>query len=232
MKKRYLLLLAAILVTFIELWNISRSRTFQFFGEIYPRINTDQKVVALTFDDGPTPKTDSILAILRDLNIKATFFVNGKDLVKNRRWGQRIVSAGHQLGNHTYSHNRMVLKTFAFTKDEIERTDSLIRQAGYQGEIFFRPPNGKKLFMLPYYLKQTNRKTIMWDVEPESYADIAGDSAKITEHVLANTRPGSIILLHVMFDTRGESVKAISSIVVGLKKRRYVFKTVGELLRY
>lgn len=126
----------------------------------------------------------------------------------------------------------MILKAFAFTKNEIEKTDSLIRRTGFQDEILLRPPNGKKLFVLPYYLKHTHRKTIMWDVEPESYPDIAGSSKKITAHVLANTKPGSIILLHVMFDDRNESIRAISGIVTGLKQRGYSFKTVHELLQY
>ncbi|UFH57465.1 polysaccharide deacetylase family protein [Spirosoma sp. KNUC1025] len=186
----------------------------------------------MTFDDGPTGKTDSILAILDRTNVKATFFVTGKDLEKNRMQGQKIVSAGHQLGNHTYSHTRMVLKTMSYIKREIEKTDSLIRLTGYRDEILFRPPNGKKLFVLPYYLKQTNRKTIMWDVEPESYTEIASGSEAIMKQVLEKTRPGSIILLHPMNDGRNESVKAITGIVNGLKQRGYTFKTVTELFQY
>ncbi len=92
-------------------------------------------------------------------------------------------------------------------------------------------PYGKKLLALPYYLQQTGRKTIMWDVEPESYAEIAGDSAKITEHVLANTKPGSIILLHIMYEGK-ESIKAIPAIVSSLKQQGYSFKTVKKLLQY
>ncbi|WP_338874362.1 polysaccharide deacetylase family protein [Spirosoma sp. SC4-14] len=229
--KKYGLRLFGILLVVVVLWHVSRSRTFQLFGTLYARVNTAQKVVALTFDDGPTSQTDSILAILRDLDSKATFFVTGKELAMHSLEGQKIVLAGHQLGNHTYSHSRMVLKTWDYTRREIEKTDSLIRLAGYRGEILFRPPNGKKLFVLPYYLQQTNRKTIMWDVEPESYANIANDSKKITQNVLENTKPGSIILLHVMYD-RPESVKAIRQIVNGLKQQGYTFKTVSELLRY
>lgn len=232
MKKKTIVLLIALLAGAIVCWNISRSRTFQFFGELYPRIETEQKVVALTFDDGPTEKTDSILAILRDLNIKATFFVIGDDLFHHAEDGRKLVAAGHQLGNHTYSHNRMVFKTPAYTRREIEKTDSLIRRAGYQDEILFRPPYGKKLLILPYYLYQTDRKTIMWDVEPESYASVAHDPETITKHVLEHTRPGSIILLHVMYGDRNASVKAIRGIVTGLQQRGYAFKTVNELLRY
>lgn len=224
-------ILIAILVCAALLWNVSKSRTFQFLGEIYSRVDTNEKVVALTFDDGPTDKTDEILSVLRDLNLKATFFVIGGDLEKNMIEGKKIVAAGHELGNHTYSHERMVLKSIDFVQREIEKTDSLIKEAGYHGEILFRPPYGKKLFLLPYYLKQHNRKTIMWDLEPESYPEVAISSENITKYVLENTKPGSIILLHVMFYSREESVKAIEGIVTGLRQQGYTFKTVLELLQ-
>ena len=113
------------------------------------------------------------------------------------------------MGNHTYSHERMVLKTPSFIESEIERTDQLIRQAGYQSAIHFRPPFGKKLILLPYFLARTSRKTITWDVEPDSYPEIAADSNKIVAHVMDKTRPGSIILLHVMYKSRSESLKAV-----------------------
>ncbi|HYH86354.1 MAG TPA: polysaccharide deacetylase family protein [Pyrinomonadaceae bacterium] len=232
MKKLHLLLTAAFLIVgLVVLWQISRSRTFQFFGQLVPRVNTSQKVVALTFDDGPTPDaTGQILSALAEEHVRATFFVTGAELEKNMAEGQRIVAAGHELGNHTYSHERMVLVTPSFVRQEIERTDKLIRDAGYQGEIYFRPPYGKKLFALPYYLSKTGRKSITWDVEPDSYPEVAADSDKITEYVLSRTRPGSIIILHVMYPNRSESLKAVKKIVEGLRVQGYSFKTVSELL--
>ena len=232
MKKRIALATAIILVvTVIGFRQISRSRTFQLFGELIPRVNTTQKVVALTFDDGPTPEaTDQILAILNEAQIKATFFVIGAELEQNLEQAKKIVSAGHQLGNHSYSHVRMMLVTPSFVKQEIETTDKLIRDAGYQGEIFFRPPYGKKLLALPYYLSKTGRRSVTWDVEPESYPEIDANADKITEHVLSKTQPGSIIILHVMYPNRRESMKAVKKIVDGLKAQGYSFKTVSELL--
>ncbi len=232
MKKRRVLVTAVvILIGSMALWQISRSRTFQFFGEIVPRVNTAQKVVALTFDDGPTPEaTVKVLAVLDEEHVRATFFVIGAELAKNMVEGKRIVAAGHELGNHTYSHDRMVLVTPSFVRQEIESTDKLIRDAGYQGDIHFRPPFGKKLFALPYYLSRTGRKSITWDVEPDSYPEIAADAARITEYVLSRTRPGSIIIMHVMYSSRTESLKAVKGIVEGLKAQGYSFKTVSELL--
>jgi chitin deacetylase len=232
MKKRIALIaVVLILVISVGLRQVSRSRTFQFFGEIIPRVDTSQKIVALTFDDGPTPEaTDQILAILSEMNVRATFFVTGAELEQNLEQGKKLVAAGHQLGNHSYSHVRMFFVTPSFVKQEIESTDKLIRETGYQGDIHFRPPYGKKLFTLPYYLWKHRRKSITWDVEPDSYPEIAADANKIVEHVLANVRPGSIIILHVMYPNRRESMKSVKMIVEGLRAEGYEFKTVSELL--
>jgi len=225
-----LLLLGAVVVAYL-LFQISRSRTYQFFGEIIPRVNTTNKAVALTFDDGPVPGgTEEILSILEQEQIHCTFFLTGAELEQNMEEGRKIVAAGHELGNHTYSHVRMLLVSPAFVKQEIESTDKLIRQAGYQGEILFRPPYGKKLFALPYYLSKNNRKTVTWDVEPNSFPEIDASADKTVEYVLQKTEPGSIIILHVMYSSRKESMKAVKGIVEGLRDRGYSFKTVSQLL--
>jgi peptidoglycan-N-acetylglucosamine deacetylase len=224
-------LIVAIVTVVVVGFQVSKSRTFQFFGELVPRVNTQQKFVALTFDDGPIPgSTEEILSILNEGGIKATFFVTGTELEQHPEQGKKLVAAGHELGNHSFSHSRMVLKTPSFVKFEIERTDELIRQAGYQGPIHFRPPFGKKLLVLPYYLSQHSRKSITWDVEPDSFPEVSSDAAKIVEHVLTNAKPGSIILLHVMYPNRKESLKSVKGIIAGLKSRGYEFKTVSELL--
>lgn len=229
--KALLVIVVATVTMAAAAFQISKSRTFQFFGDVVPRINTRQKVVALTFDDGPTPDaTEEILSILNEGEVKATFFVIGADLERNLEEGRKIVAAGHEMGNHSYSHKRMVLKTPSFIESEIDRTDQLIRQTGYQSAIHFRPPFGKKLILLPYFLFRTSRKTITWDVEPDSYPEIAADSNKIVAHVMEKARPGSIILLHVMYKNRIESLKAVKGVITGLKGEGYSFKTVSQML--
>lgn len=232
MKRLYPVVIAAVVVAgAVGLWRVSRSRTFQLFGRLVSRAETSRRVVALTFDDGPTPQaTDRVLAVLEREQVRATFFVMGAELERNMEAGRRIVAAGHELGNHTYSHERMVFVTPSFVKREVERTDQLIREAGHRGEIYFRPPYGHKLFVLPYYLAQTGRKSVTWDVEPESYPEVAADSDRIAEHVLSKARPGSIIILHVMYPGNAESMEAVGKIVAGLKARGYAFQTVSELL--
>lgn len=229
--KALLVIIVVVIAAAAAAFQISKSRTFQFFGEIVPRINTPQKIIALTFDDGPTPgATEEVLSILNEESVKATFFVIGENLERNPEQGRKIVAAGHELGNHSYSHHRMVLKTPSFIESEIERTDQLIRQAGHQSAIHFRPPYGKKLILLPYFLSRTSRKTITWDIEPDSYPEIAANSNRIVSHVMEKVRPGSIILLHVMSPSRDASLKAVKGVITGLKSEGYSFKTVSQML--
>jgi peptidoglycan-N-acetylglucosamine deacetylase len=232
MKKKLLIITPILLlVGAIALWQISKSRTFQFFGVIVPRINTTEKIVALTFDDGPTPyATSEILKILDEMQVKATFFLIGGELEQNLAEGRKIVAAGHEVGNHSYSHTRMLLVSPSFAREEVEKTDRLIREAGYSKEIHFRPPYGKKLFALPWYLSKTGRKTITWDVEPDSSSKIAADAKNIIEETRASVRPGSIILLHAMYPSRQTSLQAIRGIIETLKQDGYRFATVTELL--
>lgn len=150
-------------------YKLMNSRTFQFFGGLTSHVDTAEKVVAITFDDGPTQNVERILPILEKYNAKATFFLIGNEIKKNPEQARKIADAGHQIGNHTYSHQRMVLKSPSFIEKEIDRTNELIKQTGFEGEIDFRPPNGKKLFGLPYYLNQQNIDTVTWNLEPDSF---------------------------------------------------------------
>jgi peptidoglycan/xylan/chitin deacetylase (PgdA/CDA1 family) len=127
------------------------------------------------------------------------------------------VEAGHEVGNHTATHRRMVLVGGGTVAEEI----------GYDDEITFRPPYGKKLVALPRYLADHDRTTVMWDVEPDSGAS---DADAIVRTALEETRPGSIILLHVMYPARESSLAAVPGIVEGLRAEGYRFVTVSELL--
>ncbi|KKI93471.1 polysaccharide deacetylase [Bacillus sp. SA1-12] len=224
-----LLILIVLGYGFLQLIN---STSFQLFGEIIHKAETEEKVVALTFDDGPTMKTEDILKILQEKDIKATFFLTGKEIEENMEEAKKIALAGHEVGNHTFSHQRMVFKSPSFIKEEVENTDKLIREIGYEGDILFRPPYGKKLFFLPKYLADHDRKSILWDIEPETDPEIGADSEKIVQHVSDHAKSGSIILLHVMYDSRKESLGSVEGIINKLTEQGYEFKTVSELLKY
>src|SRR5437899_2186474 len=135
MKRRALVsgivIVVAMLVVLSGLRELARSRTLQVFGRLVARVDASERVVALTFDDGPTAaRVDEIIRVLAAHRVRATFFVTGAELAAVPEAGRRLVSAGHELGNHTYSHQRMVLKSPGFVRQEVERTDDLIRASG------------------------------------------------------------------------------------------------------
>ncbi|WP_112357962.1 polysaccharide deacetylase family protein [Agrobacterium cavarae] len=229
----WIIALVVILLLVFGLFQLSKARGYQLFGTIVPRVETSEPLVALTLDDGPTLRyTRDVLNLLDEKNVKATFFLTGREMEETPALAADIVRRGHEIGNHSFSHSNMSLMGFDKVRDEIERTDRAIRAAGYQGEIYFRPPYGKKLLTLPWYLSQTGRTSITWDVEPESYPDIAEDADAIAEYVIQNAKNGSIILLHVMYRSREASRQALPKIIDGLRERGFQFVTVSELMKH
>lgn len=226
-------MVVAIVLTsaLVGLWQLSKARTFQLFGEVVSHVPVEEPLVALTFDDGPTAAyTREVLAILAEFGVQATFFVTGREVADNPEEARAIVEAGHELGNHSWSHSNMSLMGLERVAMEVERTDQVIRAAGYEGNIYFRPPYGKKLLTLPWYLSQQGRTTVMWDIEPETYSAIAQSPERITEHILSNVRPGSIILLHLMYGSREASREALPQVISGLQQRGYRLTTVSALM--
>jgi len=231
MQIKAMLLLVLVLFSSAALWRISSLTDFQILGTLIHRVDTTQPLVALTFDDGPTPgKTEQILQILADENVIATFFLTGEEIAAHPQLLGKIIAAGHQVGNHSYSHQRMVFKTPGFIAREIEQTDALLQAAGAAEPFYFRPPFGKKLWMLPRYLAKNQRIAVTWDVAPENFPQLTQDPALLADYTIAQTKAGSIILLHVMYDSRESTMQAVPAIIQGLKARGFSFVTVAELL--
>lgn len=223
-----LLLLAGLVA---GAWFLGKSPRLQLFGELVYRVDTEEPVVALTFDDGPMRgKTDAILATLAEHGVHATFFLVGEAMQRHPDEARRIVAAGHEVGNHSWSHQRMLLRSPAFVARELESTDALIREAGWEGPIHFRPPYGKRLVVLPWYLRRHGITTVTWDSAPESELGPGASAGEIADQVARTVRPGSIVLLHVMFDARAESMKAVPQVIDRLRAQGYRFVTVSELM--
>ena len=139
-----------------------------------------------------------------------------------------IAAAGHEIGNHSYSHRRMVFMWPSAIRAEVDGARAAIARIGYRGPEIFRPPYGKKLVYLPYYLRERGIPTVMWDVEADS--DTSASAEQIEHLAVDGVRPGSIVLMHVMGPARQASLAAVEPIVVALGRRGYRFVTVSQLL--
>lgn len=231
MRKRIAYVLAVLAAIPLLGWGalrLSGSRSHQLVGELLTRVETTDSVVALTFDDGPTPQhTDSVLEVLGHFDARATFFMVGQAMERNPDVVARVLERGHELGNHSYSHRRMLLMKPSTIRAEVEKTDALIRAAGQPGVSLMRPPYGRRLLGLPMYLSRHDRPVVLWDLEPDTYHRKADG---VVDYVLERVQPGSIILLHVEIPGRTENRRALPRILEELTDRGYRVVTLSELL--
>jgi peptidoglycan/xylan/chitin deacetylase (PgdA/CDA1 family) len=230
--KRWVLGAIVAGVLLVVLYEAMNSRTFQAFGKPITKVPCLGKYVALTLDDGPTPDgADVLISLLARHHARATFLLIGANLERFPEAGARIAKAGHEIGNHSYSHSRMIFRSQDFIRREVERTDRAIRATGYSGEILFRPPYGKKLLGLPWYLSNTGRTTLMWSIEPESTSGVEQTPEGLATHVAAVVKPGDILLMHAMADPTGLKQQALSLVLERLDALGYRVVGASELMR-
>ena len=215
----------AVLVAPVALLKISKAECFSLTGHAICRVDTRQPLVALTFDDGPTAQgLDAVLPQLERYHAKGTFFLIG-DAVR-APLVHRIVSGGHEIGNHSFTHQRMVFHSSSFYDAELRRTDAVLRAAGAPRPVLFRPPYGKKLIGLPLAVERNGDRMIMWDSgDPPDR-----DPAVYARKVLAEVKPGSIVLIHPMYSGGATERAALPLILEGLTRRGFRMVTVSELL--
>lgn len=225
-------ILLGILIRYALNW-LATSYKFQLFGTMIARVNTQEKAVAFTYDDGPnSPYTDGLLDVLNEFDAKATFFAVGENIKNNIEIVRRMIAEGHELGNHSYSHKRLVYKSLGTIRSEIQRTDDLLTNLGARSHIHFRAPYGLKRIRLPWELARRNKMNILWDVDPKDFENPGPET--IADSIVRNVQPGSIILMHDgMHDgnpDRSQTVIATKLALEQLQEKGYQFKTVSELM--
>jgi peptidoglycan/xylan/chitin deacetylase (PgdA/CDA1 family) len=226
------LAVAAIIMFFAAFRKLIEARSFQFFGSIVHRVDVRKKIVALTFDDGPNPPfTDQILEALREHKAHATFFMLGCRLERHPSVAQRAVAEGHEVGNHSYSHSYLLLRPPSTIKREIQRADDAMEALGLGRPHLFRPPFGKKLFVLPFYLKKMGKTTVMCDADSGGAEFKSRDAAQIRDRILRKIRPGSIIMLHDGGGDKAHIVETVRLLLQSLTQQGYSVLTVSALLR-
>lgn len=182
-----------------------------------------EPLAALTFDDGPSGKyTRALLDGLEERSVNATFFLCGYRLEQYPELAERILSSGHEIGIHGYSHNNMAKMSMTQIAEEIRKTRALL-PTGCE-PVFFRPPGGLTTKSVSRAAAEERLALLHWDVDPKDWA--LHDSTSVISRVLDRVADGDVILLHDMSDS---SVEAAFAIVDALTERGYRFVTASEL---
>jgi peptidoglycan/xylan/chitin deacetylase (PgdA/CDA1 family) len=187
------------------------------------------KVVALTFDDGPWPgSTEAILKILKKYGVVATFFEIGRQARQSPSLSREVADAGMELGNHSETHplnlGRLSAKAVS---NEITYAEHDIQQASGQTPAYFRPPGGNTSPAMFPVLAKLGMSWIQWDIDTDDWK--RPPAAQIRDKVLANVRPGAVVLMHDGGGDRSHTVQALPGIIQGLKAMGYSFVKVSAL---
>lgn len=192
---------------------------------------TKVKRAALTFDDGPDDKfTPAVLNILKEYQVKATFFVVGKQVKKNPEMLRRIYEEGHAIGNHSFDHPDFSKLSSTRLEAEINQADQAIQDAAGITTPLFRAPFGALSEPLKKYLKATGRSLVKWTVDTRDWT--GAPSEEILHAVQKQTKPNGIILMHSFGGKNGDlsnTVEALPKVIRYLQDQGYTLVTVPEL---
>lgn len=222
------------------LWFAVKGRSSQVFGRSVYRGRSGRRSVALTFDDGPSEGTGAVLAYLAERGVRATFFQCGLNAERRPEQAQAVSAAGHEVGNHTYSHPRLAprlsrrpnLLLPAVAEGEIRRAQEVLTRLHGRAPRLFRAPYGMRWFGVGSAQRRLGLVGVLWTTIGH---DWEWPAERIAAHVLRQAGPGGILCLHDGRDIQAEvdvreTLSALRIIVPALQAAGYGFETVSELL--
>jgi peptidoglycan/xylan/chitin deacetylase (PgdA/CDA1 family) len=188
------------------------------------------KAVALTFDDGPWPgSTDAVLARLKTADAKATFFMLGRQVKNRPELAARVLAAGMEVGDHSYSHKLLAHAPRKVVTSEIAWGADAIKNALGIRPVWYRPAGGSTSGFVYREAKRLGLRVVLWTIDPHDY--LKPGARVIARRVLNNVRPGAVILMHDGGGDRSQTVAALKIVLHGLKARGYSMVTMSQLYR-
>lgn len=228
---RYSTITFASLLIFVYALAYPKSK---LFGKVIYKIDSQNKAIALTFDDGPNGRyTEEVLNVLDRDSVKATFFLIGRNVEIYPGVAREIVRRGYNIGNHSYTHPwKLPFETPKTVRDEVNMAEELIYDATKVHTKLFRPPHGLRTPWMIDAIRDEGYTIVTWDDMTTDYMKNMGPE-KIAKNILAKVHPGSIIVLHDGVNlnhkvSRDNTIIALNIIIKELKKEGYTFKMLDE----
>lgn len=193
----------------------------------FSEVNVDGPYIAMTFDDGPhAVNTPKLLDLAAKKHLKLTFFLIGQNAIANPALVKREIAEGHEVANHSWTHPNLAKMSDEGVRSELQKThDAIVETCGVR-PIYMRPPYGELTQRQRQWVHQDfGYKIILWDVDPLDWKD--RNASIVARRIIAETRPGSIILSH---DIHATTIAAMPEVFDTLLARGFKFVTISELL--
>lgn len=191
--------------------------------------NRDHQEVCFTFDDGPHPVScGELLDILRENNVKATFFLVGIRIKQHPEYARRIIDEGHEVGNHTETHTRLDTLSLDKVKDEMQQCETAFEKATGQRMYLFRPPGMRYNDKVLGVARGMGYVTVGWQIGAKDFTGGGVTPELVEQYVMKQLKPGGIILLH----DNPVTAKALPNILRRVKAEGYKTVTVSELMEH
>ena len=214
---------------FLSILSIFSLLTLKATGKSYRKGATEKRQIALTFDDGPSRQnTEEILAVLREYGIRATFFVIGENAAADPDRIRMIHDAGHEIGNHTYTHAYISKIGSDALRQEIRKTEEILKSITGKRPCVFRPPGGLYNDASLAVLEEMGYRNILWSLDTRDWCMPKSDT--IVSKIEENAAGGDIILFHDLNDKRLPTPDALKRILPYLKENGYEFVTISEMI--
>ena len=200
-------------------------------ADVIRHVQTSEKAVAITFDDGPSATfTPQILKLLREHHASATFFVIGSRIQRYPTLIREELKDGDEVANHSYSHELLVRVPASRVESELlQEQAAMVTVTGHEAAHLFRPPRGRFDKSILIASSKNNYKIILWSIDSRDWSNPGTD--RIVSKVLKDVKSGDILLFHDQGGNRSQTIAALSGIIPELARRGYKMVTVSELLR-
>ena len=197
--------------------------------KVYRSVSTEKKQIALTFDDGPHPVlTPRVLKILAQYGVKATFFMVGQNVMSYSEAAKAVIEAGHEVGNHTFSHPHIANLSEQAIFEEIGKCEDALEELCEYRPHLLRTPQGALTPSLERCLSDDDYILVLWSLDTRDWDNKSTEC--IAQTVLANVKAGDIILMHDFIGHNSKTPEALEKIIPILLSQGYEFVTVSELL--
>lgn len=218
------------IIIVLVMYSLLPTYYFKYFNKKTIKSFKNKNNISLTFDDGPDKiYTEKLLDLLKQFNVKATFFVVAKSAAKNPHIIERMIKEGHLLGLHSLEHKNALLKGYFYTRKDFAESMAIMDSFDWEVD-YYRPPWGHLNLFSLYFIRKYNLKLILWTVIVGDWKK-SSSAASIESRVLANTKGGDFICLH---DGRGSAgapgrtIKALENVIPQLQHKGFSFTLLED----